>query len=313
VRSIRHVEHIPQGGTLFLWGSAPLPEGLRSDIEVIRVEDGFLRSVGLGAELVRPISWVMDRSGMYYDATRASDLEHLLQSRQFTPQQLARAAALRERISASGITKYSVGHRSWQRPRHARVILVPGQVESDASLRFGAPALRTNLGLLRAVREANPDGYLLYKPHPDVSAGLRARGQGEQRVRDWCDEVITDVAMGALLERVDEVHVLTSLAGFEALLRSKSVVCYGLPFYAGWGLTRDVVPLARRTRRLKLDELVAAALLIYPTYVSRSSGGCISAEQALDELLAWRDASAPPSRPWQYLRRTALRLAVGRT
>jgi capsular polysaccharide export protein len=280
---------------------------------VIRVEDGFLRSVGLGAELVRPISWVMDRSGMYYDATRASDLEQLLQSRQFTPQQLARAAALRGRITASGITKYSVGHRSWPRPRHARVILVPGQVESDASLRFGAPALRTNLGLLRAVREANPDAYLLYKPHPDVSAGLRARGQGEQRVRDWCDEVVTDVAMGALLERVDEVHVLTSLAGFEALLRGKSVVCYGLPFYAGWGLTRDVVPLARRTRRLNLDELVAAALLIYPTYVSRLSGGYISAEQALEELLAWRDASAPPSRPWQYLRRAALRLAVGRT
>jgi capsular polysaccharide export protein len=313
VRRIRHVERIPQGGTLFLWGSAPLPQALRSDIEVIRVEDGFLRSVGLGAELVRPISWVMDRSGMYYDATRASDLEQLLQCRQFTPQQLARAAALRGRITASGITKYSVGHRSWQRPRHARVILVPGQVESDASLRFGAPALRTNLGLLRAVREANPDAYLLYKPHPDVSAGLRARGQGEQRVRDWCDEVVTDVAMGALLERVDEVHVLTSLAGFEALLRGKSVVCYGLPFYAGWGLTRDVVPLARRTRRLKLDELVAAALLIYPTYVSRSSGGYISAEQALEELLAWRDASPRPSRPWQYLRRTALRLAVGRT
>ena len=280
---------------------------------MIRVEDGFLRSVGLGAELVRPISWVMDRSGMYYDATRASDLEQLLQSGQFTPQQLAQAAALRGRITASGITKYSVGDGSWQRPRHARVILVPGQVESDASLRFGAPALRTNLGLLRAVREANPDAYLLYKPHPDVSAGLRARGQGEQRVRDWCDEVITDIAMGALLERVDEVHVLTSLAGFEALLRGKSVVCYGLPFYAGWGLTRDVVPLARRTRRLKLDELVAAALLIYPRYVSRSSGGCISAEQALDELLAWRDASSPPSRPWQYLRRAALRLAVGRT
>ena len=312
MRRIRHVEHIPQGGTLFLWGSAPLPQGLRSDIEVIRVEDGFLRSVGLGAELVRPISWVMDRSGMYYDATRASDLEHLLQSRQFTPQQLARAAALRGRITASGITKYSVGHRSWQRPRHARVILVPGQAESDASLRFGAPALRTNLGLLRAVREANPDGYLLYKPHPDVSAGLRARGQGEQRVRDWCDEVVTDVAMGALLERVDEVHVLTSLAGFEALLRGKSVVCYGLPFYAGWGLTRDVVPLARRRRRLTLNELVVGTLIVYPTYVSRRTGRRITAEQAFDELLAWRDAAGTPNRAWQHLRRAVLRLTVAR-
>src|SRR5207248_8265212 len=123
-------------------------------------------------------------------------------------------------------------------------------VESDASLRLGAPSLRTNIGLVRAVREANPDSYLLYKPHPDVAAGLRARGEGERQVRDCCDEVLTEIAMGRLLEQVDEVHVLTSLAGFEALLRGKFVVCHGLPFYAGWGLTQDVEPVARRRRRL---------------------------------------------------------------
>src|SRR5207253_2034231 len=82
-------------------------------------EDGFLRSVGLGAELARPLSWVLDRTGMYYDATRPSDLEQLLQSWEFTPQLLARAAALRERIVASGITKYSVGERAWPRPGRA--------------------------------------------------------------------------------------------------------------------------------------------------------------------------------------------------
>src|SRR5437588_4524810 len=284
VHCVRHARRIPPGSTLLLWGSTAAPPGLTADVTLIRVEDGFLRSVGLGAELARPLSWVLDRTGIYYDATRASDLEQLLQSCEFTPQLLARAAELRERIVASGITKYTVGERAWRRPGRARVILVPGQVESDASLRLGAPTLRTNLALVRAVREANPDACLVYKPHPDVAAGLRARGKDEQQVRDWCDEVVTDVAMGTLLEQVDEVHVLTSLAGFEALLRGKLVVCYGLPFYAGWGLTQDVEPLPRRRRRLSVNELAAGTLIAYPTYVSRRPGRYISSAQAPDEL-----------------------------
>src|SRR5207302_2033657 len=162
------------GSTLLLWGSTAAPPGLTADVTLIRVEDGFLRSVGLGAELARPVSWVLDRTGIYYDATRPSDLEQLLQSCEFTPQLLARAAA------------------------------------------------------------------------------LRARGEGERQVRDWCDEVLTEVAMGRLLEQVDEVHVLTSLAGFEALLRGKFVVCHGVPFYAGWGLTQDIEPVGRRRRHLTL-------------------------------------------------------------
>ncbi len=51
---------------------------------VVRVEDTFLRSVGLGANLVRPLSWVRDRRGIYYDATAPSELEHLLQATEFS-------------------------------------------------------------------------------------------------------------------------------------------------------------------------------------------------------------------------------------
>jgi capsular polysaccharide export protein len=313
--TITHVDEtkkVPAGATLLLWGSSPVPAGLGQNVQIVRIEDGFLRSVGLGAELVPPVSWVMDRRGIYYDATRASDLEHLLQTTHFSPQLIARAALLRERVVTARITKYCVAGRTWRRPaRTERVILVPGQVESDASLRFGAPAIRTNIDLLQAVRTANPDAYLLYKPHPDVVAGIRARGQREQEARAWCDEVITDASMGMLLQQVDEVHVLTSLAGFEALLRSKQVCCYGAPFYAGWGLTRDRLSIQARNRHLTLDELVAAALILYPLYVSRETGGFITPEQAIDELTAWRDADAKRLRPWQPLWRALLRLTVG--
>lgn len=265
---------------------------------LLRVEDGFLRSVGLGANWVRPLSWVVDERGMYYDASAPSALEDLLQRGGFEPALLERARALRAAIVASGVTKYNVGAGAWQRPATARpVVLVPGQVENDASIAYGAPGLRRNLELLRAVRERRPDAHLVYKPHPDVLAGKRPGGEHEDEARRWCDEIVTDVPMHRLLEAVDELQVLTSLAGFEALLRGKPVVCHGQPFYAGWGLTEDVLPNPRRTRRASLDELVAAALILYPTYVSRSSGAFTTPERVLYELAHWAETAPPAERP----------------
>ncbi len=260
---------------------------------------------------MRPLSLVLDRRGIYYDATVPSDLEHLLQTTEFTAEVIARAQRIRERIVSEGLSKYNVGRSSWMRPAgDVRVILVPGQVESDASIRYGAPAIKTNMGLLRAVREANPSAYVVYKPHPDVLAGLRAEGQDESEAQRWSNEIVTDISMGALLPLVDEVQVLTSLAGFEALLRRKPVTCYGQPFYAGWGITDDRVPIARRTRRLTVDELVAGALILYPTYVSRRTRALATPEQILDELLTWRQHAAGEGMLWKSLARFALRIGM---
>ena len=306
------VNSVPPASWLVLWGMCPEPDGLSPDVCVLRLEDGFLRSVGLGADLIRPLSWVIDGRGMYYDATKPSDLEVLFATSTFDEELLSRAASLRSRIVAAGLTKYNVGEACWLRPPYAsRVILVPGQVESDASLAFGASGVNTNMGLLIAVREANADAYLVYKPHPDVFARLRATGQGEQEAYRWCDEVLTNVAMGDLLMAVDEVHVLTSLAGFEALLRGKSVTCYGQPFYSGWGLTHDLVPDARRTRSLTLDELVAVALIKYPLYLSRDGKKLITPEHALDELLSWRARSGGGTPWWREIIRIFLRRIIG--
>lgn len=310
VRFVAGVDDVPSGGTLIVWGmrdaGMALPDGLR----VLRIEDGFVRSVGLGADLIRPVSWVIDDLGIYYDATRPSRLEQILAESTFDEVSLQRAAALRERLVASGLTKYNVGVGGWQRPADGRrVILVPGQVETDASIAYGAPegvcAIRRNMDLLRAVRRANPEAWVVYKPHPDVLAGLRVKGIDEDSALQWCDEQVIDAPMGELLGHVDEVHVITSLAGFEALLRGKQVSCYGQPFYAGWGLTTDMAPLPRRTRCLTLDELVAGALVEYPKYVSRASGEFTTPEQALDELLAWRARGT--SLPWW---RKVLRLVL---
>ena len=182
------------------------------------------------------------------------------------------------------------------------VILVPGQVESDASIRFGAPGIKTNIALLQEVRDRNPKDYVIYKPHPDVVAGLRAQGQGETDASALCDEIVTDASIADMIAEVDEIHTLTSLTGFEALIRGKAVTCYGQPFYSGWGLTTDIVPTARRTRRLNLDQLVAGSLILYPTYVSARTGRFASPEQIVEELVASRDAGDDgdlPEKGWR--------------
>jgi capsular polysaccharide export protein len=289
-------EVVPPGAEhndLILWGRQPSPSGIDLDrFRIIRVEDGFLRSVGLGADLVRPVSWVFDTKGIYFDSNGPSELEIALEKNLFQPHEIKRAAVFRERIVANGISKYNLSGKKWSRPtgKHP-VVLVAGQVESDASIRFGTSEVNTNIALLKAARTRQPDAFLVYKPHPDVVAGLRKRGAGEDEAARWVDEVLVDAAPTQLLDQIDEVHVMTSLLGFEALLRNVKVVCHGQPFYSGWGLTEDIHPVKRRTRRLTIDELVVGVLLNYPRYLSPSTGQPCSPEQALTELMKWRDRS----------------------
>ena len=169
-----------------------------------------------------------------------------------------------------------------------------------------------NLALLRAVRSTNPDAYVLYKVHPDVVARMRIRKESALQARELCDEVVGDVNMAELLPEVDEVHVLTSLTGFEALLRGLPVTCYGRPFYSGWGLTRDMIPASdRRQRTLTLDELVAGALIEYPVYMNRGGSGLITPEKALDALSAKRGRGEPSNEWWKGAYRMVLRRVVG--
>jgi capsular polysaccharide export protein len=259
-------------GAIAVWASR-VPAGLveavaRERIPLIRVEDGFIRSVGLGSDFMPAASLVVDGRGMYFDPRSVSDLEILLRETAFDAALVERARRLVSQLVARGVTKYNLGAAAAPLPATPgrRRILVPGQVEDDLSVRLGGGDIRSNLDLLTRVRAANPDAFVIYKPHPDVEAGHRVGAVADSVVRRFADAVVRDVSTAALLAAIDELHTLTSLAGFEALLRGRKVVVYGRPFYAGWGLTEDVGGIDRG-RRLSLEELVAGVLLLYPRYV----------------------------------------------
>ncbi|MFN9707570.1 MAG: beta-3-deoxy-D-manno-oct-2-ulosonic acid transferase [Burkholderiales bacterium] len=287
---------------IYLWGDTTLPQALQGEAKVVRVEDGFLRSVGLGAAFAAPMSWSFDTQGLHHWGHTPTDLEGLIQSMGRDEPVLERAADLRRRIVASGITKYNIDHGDKpslpdRTPGQLRVLVI-GQVGGDAALRGIRTPVRTNMALLQSVRTVRPDAEIHYRPHPDVVSRIRA-GQDEEW-RRFADHRIETGALTELLPLFDEVHVLNSLAGFEALIRGGHVVCHAQPFYAGWGLTSDMYPVTRRSHR-SLDQLVAAALIHYPRYRNPHTGTPIEPEQALDLIQELRRAQAceAPMAPWR--------------
>ncbi|WP_438820205.1 capsular polysaccharide export protein, LipB/KpsS family [Burkholderia contaminans] len=253
-----------QGEFAAFWGARTADK--LSSAPHLRIEDGFIHSAGLGSDMSPPRSQVVDLRGIYFDASTPSDLTDLLNHETFNDAELARAAALRHKIVSAGLTKYNLGRRApkWRAPDGKTIILVPGQVADDASIRLGTRGINSLDMLLRRVRERQPSAFIVYKPHPDVLSGNR---NGLINAAQLANIVDSESDMISLIEAADEVHTLSSLAGFDALLRGKTVCTYGLPFYAGWGLTEDnLAPLPWRERTLSLDMLVAGTLLRYPLY-----------------------------------------------
>ena len=84
---------------------------------------------------------------------------------------------------------------------------------------------------------------------------------------------------------------MTSLTGFEALIRGVKVTCLGAPFYAGWGLTNDLgkIPV-RRQAQPSLEGLVHATLIDYPRYRDPISGLPCAVETVIERLANGRDA-----------------------
>ena len=259
------------------------------------IEDGFIRSTGLGANCVPPLSVIVDFAGAYFDPAQASGLEQILAEADMTPALLARAKVLRERLVAEGISKYGQDSTAAERKGgERRHVLVTGQVEDDRSMLSGGAGL-TNLELLRRARALEPGVFITYKPHPDVEAGHR---KGQVPLVDalaLADVVEVEAPIAGLIDAADALHVITSLAGFEAVMRGKDVVVHGVPFYAGWGLTRDLGPVpARRGRTRLLDELVAATLLLYPRYLDPVTRLPCPAEVVVERMAAGTARIASP-------------------
>lgn len=255
--------------------------------KVSLVEDGFIRSISLGSDLTRPFSLIVDDKGLYIDPNKPSKLEELLQNEIFDENMLSRAKNIIKILLENRFSKYNgLKHENLKINAKIgqKVILIPAQVEDDASMILGGFGLST-LDLLKEVRAKNQDAYIIFKPHPDVLSGNRVGLKDETLILEFCDEIVKDCSIDSAIKIADEIHTITSTSGFDALLRAKKVFTYGMPFYAGWGLTKDKHKCERRTRKLSLEELVAGALITYPRYINPKTKTLCEIEVCLDIML----------------------------
>ncbi len=268
-----------------------------SKVKIILIEDAFIRSLGLGSDFFYPYSISKDELGIYYNPLTTSTLEELIKGIKNRPdynELIKRAKKLRNTIVEKHISKYyrcderlflknvsdlkyRIRTSETQGNYYERIIFVPCQVDTDASVLSGGLGY-DSLTLIKELRNKYPESCIIAKVHPDVMKGNRKNNSTISDYKKYANMVFTDEFTSLeCIEVAEEIHTISSYTGFEALLRNKKVVCYGMPFYAGYGLTEDIGyknanPVAvtaherRYNREITVDDITAAAILLYPVY-----------------------------------------------
>ncbi len=268
-------------GTFYGWGrkksglrAVALAERHKSSF--ILLEDGFIRSAGLGIDGSPSFSIVEDDIGIYYDATRPSRLENILNAYDFVSdmQLMQDAKRAMEFMVEHNISKYNNSQdvpQDYFQNDTGKKVLVVAQTAGDASLKYGMLDAYTTDDMIDAAISENPEAKVYIKIHPDVLSGKKKSDIDINGLKKKCIIIEENFNPLSLLKHFEKVYTKTSGMGFEALLVGCECVCFGMPFYAGWGITTDKSVCSRRQRSLSVEEVFAAAYILYTRYVDPKS------------------------------------------
>lgn len=236
----------------------------------------------------RPFGYILDDLCYYYDSRQPSRLELKLNdgSYQLADLDLARVKRLMQRIQSERLTKYNryAGQGDPVQLEPGAVVVID-QTPHDASIRYGGAEKRTITDMVAAAIRENPEAVVYFKRHPDNVKMNRSVLPATARVKLLPD----DADITQVLDQSTSVYVVASQVGFEALLRGKKVVTFGMPFYAGWGLTDDRQTIARRTQKRTIEQLFHAACIEMSVYLNPLSGELVEIEEAFDFIQQLRD------------------------
>lgn len=232
------------------------------------LEDGFLRSLNLGIENSPSFSIVKDDVGIYYDATAPSRLENILNTYEFNEEELKQAKKAIKLIKQEKLGKYN---NNLSLPKdlfsqNEKRVLIIAQVGNDASLKYGLAENFSTQEIINDAIKENPQAKIYIKIHPDVLSGKKQSDFDVKDIPKECILIKENYNPIELLSFFDKVYTKTSGMGFEALMMGLECVCYGKPFYAGWGLTKDKLKCKRRFKKRKLEEVFYAAYILYSEY-----------------------------------------------
>ncbi|QQA44631.1 glycosyltransferase [Pelagovum pacificum] len=286
-------------GVLGLMGR--LPNGKRP----LFMEQCFLASTHSWSHAFRTktaehacLGYVYDDIAHYFMADYPNRLTERLNSAETpTDDELARARGLIDRLVSRRISKYNA--QPMRAPEmtegYSRRVLVCDQAFADASTLFGRVSEADFERMVLAALRENPDAEVIVKTHPDTSwESERRTGYYNDLTSTGRMRILRDpVNPFALFEHVDKVYVGTSQIGLEALFAGKEVVCFGVPFFSGWGLTDDRKQVRHRTRTRSLEELFHYFYVWYSIYQVPGQAAPAEIEQVLDFIESHRPETAP--------------------
>lgn len=305
----KRLEVLDSADCPYVWGMFPKPNSSKKilnkvydNLKVYFGEDAFLRCIVGTAQLLpqeqkhyqTACGYIIDDLTAYFDATRTSRMEKIINSDfEIIPEQLARSKKVIAKIIDNKISKYN--NQPIYEPKIGRdgvpKVLVIDQSYNDYSIIKGCADDSTFKNMLEAAIRENPDADIIIKTHPDTI--------GKDSIKPKCyyqnvsshDNIyrITDAINPiSMIQYVDKVYVCTSQFGFESLMCGKEVHIFGMPFYAGWGLTIDAQKCERRTRTRTLEELFYIAYIHMPVYINPLTNKRCEIEEVLDYLIAKR-------------------------
>ncbi len=247
---------------IYIWGyKAPeyfIDYVREQGLDIFFLEDGFIRSGPNDESGAPPLSIVMDSQAPYFDTTRPNDLTDLIANFDFEQDGYDEVLAqeMLDYYVSKRVSKYN--HQTYVDVvpiygiKNKKRILVLGQVPHDDSLKYGGGIGITLLDVVNQAIEENPNTQIIVKPHPmtldDPSIINTLTGLG-------CLVLTQSIHLVDALETVDHVYTITSLGGFEALLRGKKVTVLGRPFYYGWGLTGNEDETRRKRQQYEVFKL----------------------------------------------------------
>jgi capsular polysaccharide export protein len=245
----------------------------------------------------RALGFMIDDMGYYFDARQPSRLEQTLNDADYalSGEEHKRARNAISRICAEGITKYNKYVDEVPYELEPGAVLVVDQKAGDASIEFSGATGQTFDEMLEAAARENSDRPIYFKRHPDsIHRNMNScRNRSLARIKVLPDEV----SIGSIIDQCEKIYTVSSQVGFEGLLRNKEVVTFGAPFFAGWGLTDDRMPIRRRTARRSIEEIFYAACVKQSIYVDARLGKVVEIEQNIDNIIQMRAESAARKQP----------------
>jgi len=144
------------------------------------------------------------------------------------------------------------------------------------SVEAGLADEKTFRNMLLNALENYPDHDILIKRHPDAIVGGKSSYYSNERVgftKDVSNVYLIDYDVNpySLFDIVQKVFCVTSGMGFEALIAGKEVHTFGMPFYAGWGLTIDSLRLQRRSKVRSLEEIFFFSYIKFSLYLDHQN------------------------------------------